>query len=406
MNLFRIHRREADLDDELRAFVDLLTSEKIRAGMNPADARRAALIESGGIEQIKEDCRDVRRFQWFESFRKDLHYALRVLRRSPIFTGVAVLILSLGIGATTAAFSLLDAIVLKPLPVESPRELVWFADPAFSFPIFREVQTRGKELFSGLFAWNIDTLSIEWKQEVQRAPILFVTSDFYSVLGLRPAAGRLLGPEDDRATNAVISYEAWRRRYDRNSAVIGMTVRLDRVPFTIVGVAPKGFFGVAPGLAPEITIPVATLSILKADSFRIANPNQSLLHIMARLRPGLSREQADAAVQVFWPQMLESVTSQSLSRERRAHFLSRRTSLMPGANGFSRVRNQFAEPLLLLLGLAGLLLLAACATIANLLLVRASARAREMAVRVAIGATRSRVIRACFSRLREPPVRS
>jgi len=303
--------------------------------MEPRDARRAALLETGGIEQVKESCRDARPLQWLESLGQDLRHALRLLRRNPLFSGIAVLILSLGIGANSAAFSLVNAILLKNLPVRAPDELVWFSRPGFSYPIFQQVQSLGKEVFSGLFAWNVETMNVEWGRDVERLAVLFVTGDFYRDLGISAASGHLL-TDDDNAPVAVISYDAWRRRFGGDSGVIGKVVRIEHMPFTIVGVAPPGFFGVAPGMAAEITLPLTLLPTLKPNNFD-RNLNTSWLHLMGRIRHGLSREQANAALQTFWPRVLDAIISPSESPERRAYYLGRRTELMPKPGGRSHL---------------------------------------------------------------------
>jgi predicted permease len=398
-SLFREGSLEQDLDQELRAHVELLVEERIREGMAPTEARRAALLEAGGIEQVKEACRDVRSFNGLDTLVRDVRYAARVLLKARAFTAAVVLTLALGIGATTAVFLLINAVLLKSLPVDQPEELVWLRDPSFSYPIFEEVRARGKQVFSGLFAWDISAVNVAWEDEVQQAPVLFASGDFYTTLGVSAVLGRTLTAEDDREGGgvhgpaAVISYDCWQRRFNRDPAVVGKTVRVERLPFTIVGVTPPGFYGVAPGLSPEITLPLTIFPGLDPGFGNLRAPAMAWLHIMGRLRPGLSRQEANSAFQVFWPQVMEAVTDPNLPGPARERFLTRRSELMPGAAGFSRIRNQFREPLLVVLGFVGLLLLVACASAANLLLVRASARQREIAVRFALGASRGRLLR-------------
>jgi putative ABC transport system permease protein len=330
-----------------------------------------------------------------DSVRQDVSYALRGVRRSPGFAAAVTIVTSLGIGATTSVFGLLDALVLKPLPVRNPDRLVYLDRPSFSYPIFSGVRSSGGEIFSSLAAWNLESVHVDWNGELEPAEILTASGDFYSTLGVQAAVGRLLAEDDDRIGGgpdglvAVISHACWVRRFAADPSVPGRTIRIDRQPFTIVGVTPRGFFGVAPGLAPEITIPLTTLH----DPEELASPSSAWLHLLGRLRDGLTLRQADSAFQQVWPRVLESAMKDIMPADRRARYLARRSALMSAEAGYSRVRNQFADPLWLLLGLTALLFTVACASAGNLLLARGVARQRELAVRQAIGASRGRLIR-------------
>lgn len=333
-----------------------------------------------------------------DTFVSDLRDAIRRLHRSPAFTLAAVATLALGIGANTAVFTVLDGVAFKSLSVREPGELVLLKHPSFSYPIFREVQARG-EAFSSVFAWDDRRVNVVWNAggESQPTAAVVVSGEFHEGLGVRAAAGRAIEPTDDRAGAtpvAVLSHDGWRRRFAGDPAVLGRIIHVEGVPFTIVGVTPPEFFGASPGSAPEVTMPLAAAPLLKAEHRDILEqPGRAWLRIMARLKPGLEVRQANAAFQASWPQVLEATMTGDIPADRRQRYLSRVTELVSARTGHSSVRNEFTRPLWLLLGLVVLLLLAACAAVGNLMLARASARSREVAVRIALGASRGRIVR-------------
>ena len=394
------HRQvEADLAEELETHLKLKQERLEQSGLSGNEARYASRRTLGNVTLAREDARSVWIWPWLDSVRQDVGYALRGLHRNPGFAAAVILVTSLGIGTATSVFGLVDGLVLKPLPVRDPGRLVYFASPSFSYPIFQEVRSRGTDIFSTVFAWNLESVNVDWNGELEPAEVLMASGDFYSTLGVRAAVGRMFSAEDDRIGGgpdgmvAVISYACWQGRFGGHSSVIGRIVRIERQPYTIVGVAPRGFFGVAPGLAPEITIPLTTLQ----DAGALASTTSSWLHLLGRLNDGLSHEQANVRLQRIWPAVLEVTTNPGMPADRRAKYLGRQTALEPGLAGFSRVRLQFAEPLWILFALVGLLFVVACASAANLLLARGAARQREIAVRLAIGASRARLVRQLFT---------
>ena len=393
--LAKRRRIESELAEELEAHRSMRQHDLEAEGMPPDEAAAASRRALGNVTLAREDARAVWVLPWLEGLWQDARYACRAFYRAPAFAVTIVFVMSLGIGATTGVFGLVDGLMLKDLPVSRPERLVYFTDPSFSFPILREVRSRASQVFSNVSGWDLSEAHVQWSSELEPREVLNATGTFFDTLGIAAAAGRLFGPDDDQVGGgrqglvAVITHAAWRKRFGGDPSVSGRTVQIDGKTFTIVGVTPAGFFGVAPGLAPEIIIPVATLK----DAEWFESHSSSSLHLLARLRDGLSIQQANAALTTFWPDVLETTTPTTLPAERRQMYLGRQTSLQTARAGFSRVRNQFAEPLWVLLGLVGLLMLVACASASNLLFARSVARNREMAVRLAIGAGRGRLIR-------------
>ena len=388
-------RIERDLDEEIETH-RALTESRLRAGGLPAaEAAAASRRVMGNATLAREDARGAWIPSWLDALRQDVAYTFRILRRAPAFAASMIAVMALGLGATTGVFGLVDGIVLRPLPVHAPDRLAYFSRPSFSHPVFAQVREHGAQVFSAVSAWDMDTQYVAWSGQLEPTEVLMASGNFYATLGITAAIGRTFGPDDDRIGGgpqgpvALISHTAWERRFGRDPSVVGRTLRIEDDTFTIIGITPAGFFGVAPGLSPEVTIPLTTTASVED----LNSATSSSVHLLARLRDGVSLAAANTALRTFWPAVLEATTNPGMPPERRAMYLSRTTSLESGRAGFSRVRNQFGEPLWMLLALVALLLTVACASAANLLLARGASRQREISVRLAIGASRRRVIR-------------
>jgi predicted permease len=386
-------RRDDDLDDEIRQHLRMAAEDR---------GEEAARREFGNIALIKEVTREMWGWTSLERFAQDLRYAFRGMRRSPAFTLTAVLSLALGIGANTAIFTLIDALLLRSLPVHSPARLVQLIiyqngkpSESFSYPVVRALAEQ-KELFSTLAGFSGARFNVGTVDSVERTPGAWVSGEYYQMLGLLPVLGRLIEPADDkpRATPAaVITDDYWRRKFARDPHMVGRTILIESVPVTIVGVSPPGFSGANVGEVADITLPLASNTQLFPEMTGRLTADPQWLRILARPRPGISTAQVRARLQVIWPQLVNvAVTPRMPPPIRKALFTSTLDAI-PGATGWTYLRNQFRRPLLILMALVGMVLLIACANVANLLLARAQARQREIAIRLAIGATRARVIR-------------
>jgi putative ABC transport system permease protein len=391
-------RLERELERELRDHLERQVADSVRAGMSESDARRKAALAFGGVERVKEECRDARGTRWLDELGQDIRYGSRVLARSPVFTAVAVLSLALGIGANTAIFSLVNSLLLRALPVRAPEHLAILEGGSWTNPIWEQIRERQSTLFAGALAWGDEQFDLAAGGPSQPVDGMWASGGFFDVLGVPAVVGRTFVPEDDRRGGgprgpvAVISYRFWQRHYGGSADAVGRTLTLNRVPFTVVGVTSPDFVGPVVGRAFDVAVPLGTEPLVRGKESWLDGRSTWWLDIMVRTKAGQTTSDATHALDAVQRQIRQA-TLPDWPAPRLKQYLGDPLTLQPASRGASQFRNQYQEPLVIIMVTVGAVLLIACANIANLMLARATARRHELSLRLAMGASQFRIVR-------------